>query len=218
MRELILVRHGQSLYNVGLSKDLDSDLTPEGRRQVRETGRFLAQHLGHIRGFIGRASPYLRCLQTARILAEETGVEFWIEDGPREIMTCYGECYIPRRHVEFPEFVWDKYRRNAESAYKQETVEEFNRRTKDYHDHLQSFEKVLVVSHGTTTTTLHKMSLNLYDGVPGVIKGSYVDNSSLSYTRGGSPVWFNKVVYGEGPKEEHQGAEVDGIGPIGVGF
>lgn len=216
MRELILVRHGQSLYNVGLSKDLDSDLTPEGRRQVRETGKFLAHHLDHIRSFVGRCSPYLRCLQTARIISEETGVQFWVEHGPREIMTCYGECYVSRRHVEFPEFVWDNH--TALPPYKQETVEEYNLRAREYHDFLQTLPKALVVSHGTTTTTLHKMTLNLYEGIPGVTKGSYVENSSLSYTRGGEPVWFNKVVYGEGPKEEHQGAEVDGTGPTGVGL
>ena len=193
MRELILVRHGQSLYNVRLTDHLDSGLTEEGVRQVRETGQFLRTHLGHLHEFVGRCSPYLRCLQTARILSEETGIEFWVDDGPREVMIRHDWCQVPSRRAEYPEFDWNRFQNMRE--YVQEDEDTFNNRMKHYLQRLQEEDKVLVVSHGTPVTALFLMSVGEYQG-PGLFDGQYVDNSSLSYLRNGERIWFNKVVYG----------------------
>ncbi len=59
--ELYLVRHGQSEYNIGLTENLDSGLTPIGRVQARRTAARLADEgLTHI-----YASPLRRTLETA---------------------------------------------------------------------------------------------------------------------------------------------------------
>ena len=198
MLELILVRHGQSRYNVQLTDHLDSELTEEGRRQVRLTGRFLGQHLGHLHEFVGRCSPYLRCLQTARILREETGIDFWVEDGPREVMTRHEKVNIPTRQLDFPEFLWERFCLCDSHIYLQENDETFNDRMDAYFKYLkENHRKVLVVTHGTPATTLAHMALGVYSGTPGVHNGEFVDNSSISYLRHGEQVWFNKVVYGD---------------------
>jgi broad specificity phosphatase PhoE len=195
MRELILVRHGQSRYNMQLTDHLDSELTEEGHRQVHLTGRFLRQHLGHLHEFVGRCSPYLRCLQTARILREETGIDFWVDDGPREIMVRHEKAHVLCRHREFPEFAWDRFL--GDCSYHQEDVETFNSRMKKYVECLtENPFKALVVTHGTPATVISQMIQGIYDGIPGVHTGQYVDNSSISYFRHGEQVWFNKVVYG----------------------
>lgn len=107
MKELILIRHGESQYNVGLTDFLDSELTENGIKQVKATGKFLREHFGHLQNFVGLTSPYLRCLQTSRILREETGLEFRVTPAPREIMCKYDSVVIPARKEEFPEFVWN---------------------------------------------------------------------------------------------------------------
>lgn len=58
--ELTLVRHGQSFYNVGLTEDLDSPLTPTGQAQAARTASRLAGE-GLTLAF---ASPLRRTLQT----------------------------------------------------------------------------------------------------------------------------------------------------------
>lgn len=197
MRELILIRHGQSEYNVELTKGLDSNLTEEGIRQVRETGRFLSTHLGHIRtSFVGVVSPYLRCLQTARILGEETGIDVWaVDPRAREIMVHYDECHVPCRRDDFPDYKWNYPYTGIN--FKMETTENFDARMREYFNELYREHPdgaVLIVSHGTPTTALAHLSVGTYTG-PGVSEGTYVANSSISYLRNNQTMWFNKVVY-----------------------
>ena len=73
---MILVRHGQSHFNVHFAKTrvdpgiVDPRLTEEGERQAREAGESLAD--SGIRRII--ASPYWRTLHTAEIIAETLGL------------------------------------------------------------------------------------------------------------------------------------------------
>jgi len=69
---MILIRHGQSEFNVHFSRTRidpgipDAPLTAEGRRQAADAARRLAG-----RGLVRLiASPYTRALQTATIIAE----------------------------------------------------------------------------------------------------------------------------------------------------
>lgn len=83
---MILVRHGQSHFNVHYAKTridpgiVDPRLTEEGERQAREAGA----------GLLGRgvrrivASPYWRTLHTAEIIAEALGLPVEIDPQVRE--------------------------------------------------------------------------------------------------------------------------------------
>ncbi|MGF1591865.1 MAG: histidine phosphatase family protein [Kiloniellaceae bacterium] len=83
---MILIRHGQSHFNVHFAKTredpgiVDPRLTAEGERQAREAGRQLAAC--GIRRIV--ASPYWRTLHTAEIIAEALALPVAIEPIVRE--------------------------------------------------------------------------------------------------------------------------------------
>lgn len=80
--ELLMVRHGESEANVGLSTDPDCPLTSRGREQARVLGASLARF--DLGDFIGLTSPYRRARDTAADLEVATGVRFEIDPDLRE--------------------------------------------------------------------------------------------------------------------------------------
>ena len=80
--ELLMVRHGQSEANVGLSTDPDCALTTLGLEQAAAVAKRLRAF--DLTGFVGRVSPYRRATQTADIIAQETGIRFGVEPELRE--------------------------------------------------------------------------------------------------------------------------------------
>lgn len=80
--ELILIRHGESEGNIGLTDDPDCGLTPRGREQARQLGRRLARH--DLVGFSGIVSPYRRTRDTAAEIAAASGLAFVVDDAIRE--------------------------------------------------------------------------------------------------------------------------------------
>ena len=82
MTELILIRHGESEANLGLSKDPDCLLTDRGREQARRLASELARH--DLSGFVALTSPYRRAVETASLIAAATGLSFAVEELARE--------------------------------------------------------------------------------------------------------------------------------------
>ena len=82
-RQLILVRHGQTLHNVaGIAQGWnDSELSDAGREQVTR----VAQRLAELRPTALYSSPLGRALSTARTIAEATGLEIVTLDDLREM-------------------------------------------------------------------------------------------------------------------------------------
>ena len=188
MKELLLIRHGQSQYNAQLTKYLDSELTEEGMEQARITGKFLKDEFGHINEFVGITSPYMRCLQTARIIREETGLHFTVNPGPREIMVKYSEAEVKNKREHFSEFVWNHM---DDLFFVQESEQEFIDRMKSFHDSLEH-EKVVIVSHGTPCNTIYEFAT----GIPATADTTnFVKNCSISYAREGQSIWFGRAVY-----------------------
>lgn len=190
MKELILVRHGESQYNAYLTDHLDSELTPKGIEQARTTGKFLKEQFGHINNFVGITSPYMRCLQTSRIIREETGLEFTVNPGPREIMMKYQAAEVKNHQEKFPEFIWNH---SDDLFFTQESDKQFVARMKAFHDSLKH-EKLVVISHGTPVNTMYEFAVGLNGGADTI---NFVKNCSLSYVRNGEGIWFGKVVYEE---------------------
>lgn len=97
MNHLVIVRHGESLRNVGKQaaqaagqleyggglRDMDVPLTPQGVRQAEATGGFLALKFCFDRIFV---SPYLRAVQTTQLMMKQfkNPVELTIEERIRE--------------------------------------------------------------------------------------------------------------------------------------
>lgn len=188
MNELILVRHGESQYNAFLTDHLDSDLTPEGIEQARKTAKFLKEHFGHLQSFVGITSPYRRCLHTSKIIREETGLEFRVHTGPREIMLKYVEAEVKNHQEHFPDFLWNH---NHDLVFKMETVQEYINRMIAFHKDIRE-DKVFIVSHGTPVNTIFELTTGQEAKADTV---NYVKNCAISYARNGEGIWFGKVVY-----------------------
>ena len=80
--ELLMVRHGESEANVGLSSDPDCALTARGVDQARELAPRLARL--DLRGFVALTSPYRRARQTAEVIAAVVGLPVEVDPDLRE--------------------------------------------------------------------------------------------------------------------------------------
>jgi len=184
MTERILVRHGQSEHNIGLTRNLDSNLTPFGIEQATKTGLYLRDNFSDIKEFVGITSPYHRCLQTSNIIHSLTGISFQVKPGPREIMMSYDECKVVNRKDKFNHFHWHH---EEDFHFIQEDEGEFVFRMREY-IHSEDHPKLLIVSHGSPIKAMFDALLgsevlpNLHD---------YPDNCSVNYVRNKEPVCFN---------------------------
>ena len=150
---MILVRHGQSHFNVHFAKTredpgiVDPGLTEEGERQARIAGENLAAC--GVQRIV--ASPYWRTLHTAEIIAEALDLPVTIEPLVREryFFTCDIGSHrsdLSRRwpHFSFgglPERWW------PEAEETETALAERCRRFRDAHVSAESWDGLLVVSH-----------------------------------------------------------------------
>lgn len=106
MKQLILVRHGETLHNVaGIAQGWnDSDLSDEGREQVRR----LAERLLPFAPTAIYSSPLGRALSTAQAIADATGLPIATLDDLREMN--YGR-WEGRSFLEVRQESEDVYRR-----------------------------------------------------------------------------------------------------------
>jgi len=152
--ELYLVRHGQSEGNIGLPSP-DPPLTELGVKQARWTAmRFREVKLSRI-----YASPFLRAIQTAQIIADELEMPFYLwpllaEHEPANITRGMGRSEIlskfPRAIVDdrIAEDGWRKEGCLGESE--EEAYERAGRIERRLRDEFEEKEiSVLLISHGT---------------------------------------------------------------------
>jgi probable phosphoglycerate mutase len=91
---LLLVRHGQSEANAGLSNDYDSLLTPLGQDQARRVGQWLQQqYAGRVAALY--SSDLRRAMATAVAIGEVIGCEPQVFPGFAEAEVWLTE-YLPR--------------------------------------------------------------------------------------------------------------------------
>lgn len=67
-------RSGRTHIDIGAGRDVDVPLSPLGREQSRALGRWFARMPPSARPEIVLASPYLRAVETARLIEEEGGL------------------------------------------------------------------------------------------------------------------------------------------------
>ena len=149
-RELILVRHGETLHNVaGIAQGWqDSALSEKGERQVRA----LARRLRGMGADALYSSPLQRALSTAEAIAEETGLEIQVLEDLREMS--YGS-WEGRSFLDV--------RRDDEALYRQwivdgatrcpagESHDDVLQRMKRAFAHIQAQkgQRAVAVAHGT---------------------------------------------------------------------
>jgi broad specificity phosphatase PhoE len=189
MKEFLLIRHGQSFYNIRETTDLDSELTEDGAAQALVTAKYLRDRYDHLNGWKGRVSPFKRTLQTAQIVNEVCGIEFEVDYGAVEIMVKYDRVPLKCRMDEYPHFYWPKFMQK-DIVYCRESMEWFWQRMKEY---MESFGdgKWLVVSHGTPVQRMHDYLV----GDDREASFDLIKNCSITHVVDGKTICFNEVVY-----------------------
>ena len=96
MREFFLIRHAESMGNIGLDAGFDPDLSPNGKVQAAQCAEFMTKFCdAHT---IMLSSPFERCLQTAEKIAEVNQLTFRIDVMLHEY---FAADWYPLRKVRF---------------------------------------------------------------------------------------------------------------------
>jgi len=72
-KTFFLIRHAESMGNVGMDNGCDPGLTPQGHAQARKCGEFMAQFCDAETQLL--SSPFLRCVTTSKAIAEANGLK-----------------------------------------------------------------------------------------------------------------------------------------------
>lgn len=127
-----LIRHGEC------EEKYDAPLCDRGAEQICKLARHLASL--ELNDFNGIVSPYRRCLQTAKIISDETGIQFSIECDVREkVQTREEVCALIN---EFPNFKWPE---QSNWLFEPEDINQFFSRILNVLKKMP--ERVLIVSH-----------------------------------------------------------------------
>ncbi|RIK69350.1 MAG: hypothetical protein DCC65_01000 [Planctomycetota bacterium] len=189
-----LVRHAESLTNAALSRSLNPDLSPLGRRQSEA----LAQRFGRLQITAAYCSPFRRCLETVLPISEARGLPIRIRP---ELHECHHLPAGTRVENELPPL--DEITRSCPLARvcddwagpvvwppADERGVDLFARMKSFASYLKSRwgdadEAVLVVSHGSPLAKLVDAWLSEH---PGPSYRYVVDNAGVSALR-----WKNGV-------------------------
>ncbi len=106
MKQLYLMRHGQTEYNVAklVQGQCDSPLTEVGERQAATAGGWLREHDVHPDELI--SSPLGRAMATAHIVADSIGFKGEVESELGIIERAYGS-FEAGPHSALPTDVWN---------------------------------------------------------------------------------------------------------------
>lgn len=188
-KEIILIRHAESLWNAQLTEDLDSSLTLKGISQAQKLAIFIKRTIDY-RGFVGFLSPFHRCLLTSLPIRKQTGICFNVETEIREVPSNFPDngVEIPCRRVGYPDIRWGNYVTNT---FYRETQEVFLNRLRHFLDILP--KKALIVTHGTIVQTLIEMILGVnVMQIP--IWDNSIGNASITYIKNGTVVLLAKKI------------------------
>lgn len=201
-KELIIIRHARSKYNVGATQLADDGITDWGKKQAFNVGQHLRNEQMCYCGFEFFTSPFLRCLETASFL--QLG-PFRVLPGLREYLNHHHkEATVVNRSAEYQQYDLQSHRRDGTfdwrlfkpdgETYHAETNEEFIRRMVDTYHALP--ERSLVVTHGLPAfTLLHIATTPCVRHIP--VWDYSIDNASITWIRKGQVIWHGKNLHHE---------------------
>ena len=166
MARLILIRHGESVANAGrrFTHGPHEPLSRRGREEALERAHELAKRFDPV---VLYASPFVRALETARLVGSVLGLEPTIVEALREqdFGALKGQPYDVLRAD--PTWHGDRWRYRPPEG---ETLEEVFHRVGPALDAIAERhlgEQVVVVSHGGVMAALHAwISLQRVEGEP----------------------------------------------------
>lgn len=194
MTELLLIRHGETLWNQQgrMQGQRDSPLTPTGLHQARQ----LARRLKDVRFAALYTSDLGRAHQTARCIADLTGHELIADRGLRErdfgIFEGLTNAEIKARYPEDYELF---AKRDPHYAMPEgESAAQFRRRVMETLERLARHhddQTIVVVSHGLVLDTVYRTACSMALDAP---RGFPLLNCSLNTFRYGPEGWLAVAV------------------------
>lgn len=206
-KELIVIRHARSKYNMRETTDLDAGITEFGIRQSTNVGKFLHDKID-LSDYDGFTSPFLRCLETTEYIRSGVpvmypGGKFTVMSELREYLNHSGECVgVACREEDRPWHHWIHYPKEG-MIYTAEHNEIFLRRMHAAYQKLP--ERSIVVTHGLPALLLIDIATKNSHSVP--VWDHSIDNCSVTYIINGRVVWYGRNI----PHEEEYKTAVGGI-------
>lgn len=202
MKELMIIRHARSLYNVEDTDDLDAGLTNFGHQQARMAGQFLREELGFNYWNV-ITSPFLRCLETAQHIAE--GIESQVNpkvDGRLGEMTVdyhnIDSLYVGNRKEKgFSSYDWSDYN-PADFAH--ERMDAYIQRLEEFWEDVPN--RSIVITHGSPVLSFIRMHEGKFGSVP--LWNHSVGNCSMTWIRGSRMIWRTRELYWELPDRTYK--------------
>lgn len=209
----IIIRHGRSQHNVGLTDSLDSPLTDFGVEQAKVVGRYLGSGaMGDLSGHVFHVSPFLRTLMTACNIREAGGemlqeATFLVDKNVAEYFDPKNpDVVVPNRRNDFPHFDWSCHLNEhpADYIHKGEIPEHFLRRVQKAHDELS--DKTVVVSHGMTCLALAYELTGPLQHLP--IWDHSINNCSITWVENGRKKWHGRNLHHEYDYQDHENFKI----------
>jgi broad specificity phosphatase PhoE len=198
-KEIMIIRHGRSLYNVEATKDLDAGLTDFGHQQAEMVGKFLKDDFADWNII---TSPFLRCLETAQHIADELshfgtgGMCKCVVDGRLGEMTVdyhkIESLRVVDRKEKFPHMDFSKFKM---MDFAHERMDKYLQRLEEmWHD---IPNRTILVTHGSPVLSFIRMHEGIFGSVP--LWNHSVGNCSMTWMKGKRLVWRTRDLYWEMP-------------------
>ena len=94
-KNFYLIRHGESLGNIGMDSSADPSLSPKGHSQVAKCASFMKDYLNS--DDIILTSPFERCITTALSIGKKTGAKVVLESALHEY---FSPALINMKHLK----------------------------------------------------------------------------------------------------------------------
>jgi broad specificity phosphatase PhoE len=187
-RELILVRHGQTVHNAaGIAQGWnDSALSDEGRAQVQR----LAERLLHLKPTALYSSTLGRALSTAQAIADVTGLEIVPMDDLREMSygTWEGRSFLDVRRDD--EEIYQRWIADGEATCPDGESHAGVRRRLERAFATINTERPVLVTHGTAI----RIAATALLGVPVLTARNFAqDNAAMNIFVRRNDLWVLKV-------------------------
>ena len=192
-KDLIIIRHARSKFNLRSSDHLDDSLSEFGERQARNNGEFFKEAMD-VTGHTCYTSPFLRCLQTTALMNASVKLQPIVLPELREYLNHSSgrSVHVPNRQNEYCQFNWNRYP-DAGEEYKEEFNETFLQRMHDAYHQLD--DSSIVVTHGLPALVLLHVASENTTSVP--VWDHSIDNCSISVIRKGRVVWRGRNLFHE---------------------
>lgn len=188
-KEIIIIRHAESMWNAKLTDNLDSPLTTKGISQAHATAKYIKRNID-CRGFVGFTSPFDRCLLTSMPIRKHSGIKFSVREEISEITHEFPEhgVHVPSKKDKYLDLDWINYN---DTLFLKEGSFAFIERLNLFFQSLPF--RSIIVTHGSVVQTLIEIALGVkVQSIP--TWDNSIKNASITHIKNGTVVCLAKNV------------------------